>query len=151
MTSLGFEILDRHVVEGHGDDVACTDETGSLTYATLLERAAELAGGLHILGVRGGDPVEIDLPNGNLQVTAVCAVIRLGAIPAAHGDARLLVVDGVARVLLHDHDLELAVVQRAGRAEPAPAVRFDPPGYGDVASNAFEDIVESLLSGSPVV
>jgi hypothetical protein len=151
VTSLGFEILDRHVVEGRGDDVACSDETGSLTYSKLLERAAELAGGLHILGVRGGDHVEIDLPSGNLQVTAVCAVIRLGAIPAAHGDARLYVVNGEARVSLHDHDLELAALQRAGRAEPAPAVRFDPPGFGDAASNAFEDIVESLLAGSPVV
>jgi acyl-coenzyme A synthetase/AMP-(fatty) acid ligase len=151
VTSLGFEILDRHVVEGRGDEVACADETGSLTYSKLLERAAELAGGLYILGVRGGDHVEIDLPNGNVQVTAVCAVIRLGAIPAAHGDARICIVDGQARVRLHDHDLELAVVQRAGRAEPAPALRFDEPGFGDAATNAFEDIVESLLSGSPVV
>jgi non-ribosomal peptide synthetase component F len=151
VTSLGFEILDRHVVEGRGDEVACTDESGSLTYAQLLERSAALAGGLHVLGVRAGDHVEIDLPGGNLQVTAVCAVIRLGAIPAARGDTRIRLVDGVARVQLHDHDLEFEVLQRAGRADPAPALRFDAPGYGDAAENAFEDIVESLLSGSPVV
>lgn len=151
MSSLGFEILDRHVVDGHGDRIACTDETGSLTFAQLLERAAALAGGLHILGVRPGDHVEIDLPAGNLQVIAVCAVIRLGAIPAAHGDGRIFVENDTPRVLLHDHDLELAVVQQAGKADPAAALRDDQPGYGVAAADAFEDVVEALLSGSPVV
>jgi len=151
MSSLGFEILDRHVVDGRGDDVACVDETGSLTYSKLLERAAELAGGLRILGVRRGDHVEIDLPDGNIQVTAVCDVIRLGAIPAAHGDARIYVASGEPRVQLHDHDLELDLLRRTGRADPAAALRSDAPGFGDAAANAFEDIVESLLSGSPVV
>lgn len=151
MTSLGFEILDRHVVEGRGDDVACTDETGSLTYSKLLERAGEIGGGLHLLGVRAGDQVEIDLPAGNVLVATVCAVIRLGAIPAAHGSTRIFVRDGQEWVHRDDQEVELDLVRRAGRSEPAPALRFDPPGYGDVAANAFEDIVESLLSGSPVV
>jgi len=151
VTSLGFEILDRHVVEGRGDDLACADETGSMTYSKLLERAAELAGGLRILGVRSGDHVEIDLPAGNLLVAVVCAVIRIGAVPAARGDTRIYVANGEARVQLHDHELELDLLRRTGRAEPAPALRYDTPGFGDAASNAFEDIVESLLSGSPVV
>ena len=151
MSSLGFEILDRHVVEGRGDDVACSDETGSWTYSKLLERAAELAGGLHLLGVRQGDHVEIDLPDGNVLVAVVCAVIRLGAIPAARGSTRIHVQDGKAWVYREDQDLELDLVRRAGRGDPAPALRWDAAGYGDAAANAFEDIVESLLSGSPVV
>jgi len=151
VTSLGFEILDRHVVDGRGEDIACADETGSLTYAKLLERAAEFGGGLHQLGVRPGDHVEIDLPAGNLLVATVAAVIRLGAIPASHGTTRIVLNDGEAWVHRGDQDLELDLVRRAGRSDPAPALRFDPPGYGDAASNAFEDIVESLLSGSPVV
>lgn len=151
MTSLGFEILDRHVVEGRGDVVACSDETGSMTYAKLLERAAELGGGLHLLGVGPGDHVEIELPAGNLLVATVAAVIRLGAIPAAHGSTRIFRRDGEAWVHRGDQDTELDLVRRAGRSQPAPALTFDEPGFGDVASNAFEDIVESLLSGSPVV
>jgi acyl-CoA synthetase (AMP-forming)/AMP-acid ligase II len=151
VTSLGFEILDRHVVEGRGDVVACSDETGSMTYAKLLERAAELGGGLHLLGVGPGDHVEIELPAGNLLVATVAAVIRLGAIPAAHGSTRIFRRDGEAWVHRGDQDTELDLVRRAGRSQPAPALTFDEPGFGDVASNAFEDIVESLLSGSPVV
>jgi len=151
VTSLGFEILDRHVVEGRGDDVACTDETGSMTYSKLLERAAEFGGGLHLLGVRPNDHVEIDLPAENLLVAVVCAVIRIGAIPAAHGTTRIFVRDGEAWVHRDEQDHELDLIRRAGRGQPAPALRFDAPGFGDAASNAFEDIVESLLSGSPVV
>lgn len=152
MTSLGFEILDRHVIEGRGDELACSDATGSLTYLKLLERVGEIGGGLRLLGVREDEHVEIDLPPGNLLVATVAAVIRLGAIPAAHGATRIFCTNDEAWVLRNGQDqVELDLVRRAGRSDPAPALRFDPPGYGDAAGNAFEDIVESLLSGSPVV
>lgn len=151
MSALGFEILDRHVVEGRGDQIACTDASGSLTFAQLLERAGALAGGLRILGVRSGENVAIDLPPGNLQVISVCAAIRLGCIPAGHGETQIRDVGGTPRIQLHDHDLELRIVEQAGMADPAPALRTDPDGYAEAASDAFEDVVESLLSGSPVV
>ena len=40
--SLGFDLLDRHVVDGRGDDIACSDATGTLTFAQLLERVGGL-------------------------------------------------------------------------------------------------------------
>lgn len=150
-TALSFEMLDRHVVAGRSDHTACTDETGSLTFARLLERSAALAGGLVVLGVRPGDGVELDLPSGNERVMAVCALVRLGAIPATGAETRIAVVDGTGSVRVNDSDVALSLVERAGRLEPLPAGTVDEPGYADAVTDVFGDIVGPLLSGSPVV
>jgi acyl-coenzyme A synthetase/AMP-(fatty) acid ligase len=150
VTALSFALLDRHVVAGRHDDVACSDASGSLTYAKLLERSAALAGGLYLLGIRPGEPVYVDLPAGNDRVLAACAVIRLGAIPDAAG-VRIDMVEGVPSVRINDSDVDLALVERAGRSDPQPAGTSDPPGYADVVTAVFGDIVGPLLSGSPVV
>ena len=151
MSSLGFDLLDRHVVDGHGDDVACSDATGSLTYAQLLERSAALAGGLHVLGVRAGDEVAVIVGTGNLQVIIVCACVRIGAVPGGRGEVRI--VDEGERVMvhLHDHDIELSVLLETGKADPAPSLPSDPPDYDDKVRDAFEDVIESLLAGTPIV
>jgi acyl-coenzyme A synthetase/AMP-(fatty) acid ligase len=151
MTALSFEMLDRHVVAGRGEDIACTDATGSLTFARLLERSAALAGGLVVLGLRPGDGVELDLPTSNERVLVVCALIRVGAVPAAGAEARVVMTDGAGRVRINDDDIELSLVERAGRSDPLPAGTVDEPGYAEVVSDAFGDIVGPLLSGSPVV
>ena len=150
MTALSFELLDRHVIAGRHDDVACSDASGSLTYATLLERSAALAGGLQVLGIRTGESVRIDLPAGNDRVIAVCAVIRLGALPDDAGTP-IGVVGGVPSVHINDSDIELSLVERAGRADPKSAGTVDPPGYAESVADTFGDIVGPLLSGSPVV
>lgn len=151
MTALSFEMLDRHVVAGRSEDIACTDATGSLTFARLLERSAALAGGLVVLGLRPGDGVELDLPASNERVLVVCALIRVGAVPAAGAEARVVMTDGAGRVRINDDDIELALVERAGRSDPLPAGTVDEPGYAEVVGDAFGDIVGPLLSGSPVV
>ena len=151
MTALSFEMLDRHVVAGRGDDIACTDATGSLTFARLLERSAALAGGLVVLGLRPGDGVEFDLPAGNDRVIAACALIRIGALPEIGADARVAMVDGTRRVRINDNDIDLSLVERAGRSDPLPAGTVDEAGYAEAVSEAFGDIVGPLLSGSPVV
>lgn len=149
VNSLGFEMLDRHVVDGRGDHIACAD--GDITFAKLTERAAELGGGLRMVGVEADSAVFIDLPPGREFVTVVCAVIRLGAIPTAEADVRIRNVDGVSRVQTHEHDLELAFVQRAGRAEPAPSLKQDVAGYEEGVLVAFGDTVRTLLAGQTVV
>ena len=149
-TALGFDMVDRHVVDGRGERVACADASGSLTFAKLLERSAALAGGLYVLGIRPGEPVHVDLPAGNDRVIAACAVIRLGALPDDAG-AHIGVVDGVPCVRIDDSDIDLALVERAGRSDPEPAGTSDPPGYADAVTDVFGDIVGPLLSGSPVV
>ena len=104
-----------------------------------------------VLGIRPGDGVELDLPTGNERVIAVCALIRLGARPATGADTRITVVNGAASVRVNDNDLELSLVERAGRSDPLPAGTVDEPGYADAITEAFGDIVGPLLSGSPVV
>ena len=151
MTALSFEMLDRHVVAGRSERIACTDATGSLTFARLLERSAALAGGLVVLGLRPGDGVELDLPAGNDRVIAVCALIRLGALPASGTEARIAAVGGAGSVRVNENEIELSLVERAGRSDPLPAGTVDEPGYADAVTDVFGDIVGPLLSGSPVV
>ena len=150
MDSLGFDLLDRHVVDGRGDDVACTDATGSLTFARLLERSAALAGGLGVLGVRPGDEVAVDVPEGNLQVEIVCACIRLGAVPGRRGEVHIVDDEGTVRVRIDDHDLDLSVISKAGAADPAPSLSVDSPGYREAARATFGQMIDTLLAGDPI-
>lgn len=131
MSSLGFDLLDRHVVHGRGDEIACTDDTGVLTFARLLERSAALAGGLKALGVAQGDEVTVSMDDGNLRVVVVCACVRLGAVPGESGDVR--VVESSDDVVVHanDEELDLSLVMKIGKTDPAPSLASDPPGYAE--------------------
>jgi non-ribosomal peptide synthetase component F len=151
MGALGYDLLDRHVVAGMGDAPASVDESGSLSFAELLARTAAFAGGLAVLGVGPGQAVGIRLPSGHARVVAVCAVIRLGAIPAEDAEVRIEVIDGAEVIQVRGESVEFQLVERAGRSEPAPAFRTDASGYSAVVGDSFADIVEPLLSGSPVV
>ncbi len=150
MRSLGFDLLDAHVVAGRGDDLACTDATGTLTYAQLLERAAALGGGLRAIGVREGDAVAVVVPSGNLQVTAMCACIRIGAVPGGAGDVRIAGDGDQAYVRMGADDHSLILVQKAGGTDPAGSLRDDAPGYRDAVRAAFAEIVDPLLAGESV-
>jgi acyl-coenzyme A synthetase/AMP-(fatty) acid ligase len=150
VASLGFDLLDRHVVDGRGDKVACTDATGTLTYARLLERAAALAGGLGVLGVSPGDAVAVSVEPGNLQAVIVCACIRLGAVPGDRGGIRIADEDDTVMIHLEEQDFDLAVVAKAGRVEPAASRKTDPPDYRAQVRTTFAAIVDSLLAGAPI-
>ena len=59
--------------------VLLTDD-GVTTYRRLVARSAELAAGLHALGVGRGDRVASFLPNGATAIELFFAVARLGAV-----------------------------------------------------------------------
>ena len=144
MTSLGFDLLDRHVVDGRGDDIACTDDSGTLSFAQLLERSAALAGGLRALGVGAGDEVAVLVGPGNVQVQIVCACVRLGAVPSESGDVRIdESADGVT-VHAGVESLELSLVVKIGKTDPASSLPSDEPGYRDRVREAFGDVVDQL-------
>ena len=134
-----FDLLDRHVVEGHADAEALRAGGRIWTYATLLEEVAAFGGVLRHCGVRAGDVVDVVLPE---SVELVVAVLACGRIGAAHrfgaGDASVLVTDSTrpapatseAAVVLvkqreepHElregRDYDWDVVMRAGRTDPA--------------------------------
>ncbi|KNB50559.1 class I adenylate-forming enzyme family protein [Streptomyces caatingaensis] len=62
------------------DRTAVADEDGNTTYATLLTRSLNLAGTLRKAGVRQGDVVAVNLPNGWRACAADLAVAALGAV-----------------------------------------------------------------------
>ncbi len=78
--------LDRHVAAGHGARTALiwdSPVTGSvqhISYATLRDRVAKVAGALRALGVGKGDRVVIYMPMVPEAAIAMLACARLGAI-----------------------------------------------------------------------
>src|SRR5215472_8755896 len=74
-------LVDRQVEAGHGDQLAVTGPAGSLTYAELAARAAELAAGFGACGVRPEERVLLVATDRPETVVTFCALLRLGAIP----------------------------------------------------------------------
>ncbi|MFG6666610.1 AMP-binding protein [Halomonas sp. HNIBRBA4712] len=78
--------LDFHVAEGRGEqpaffwDSPVTDSKQTLTYRTLRDRVAHVAGGLENLGVVKGDRVVIYMPMVPEAAIAMLACARIGAI-----------------------------------------------------------------------
>lgn len=112
-----FDLLDRHVVAGHADDVALTHETTTWTYARLLEEVAAFGGVLRHCGVAPGDQVGITLDPGPRLVVAVLAAGRVGA-RHTFGAEGAVVVGDVVTVAEEEYDWD--VLMRAGRTDPAP-------------------------------
>jgi acetyl-CoA synthetase len=82
--NLVHNALDRHVLAGHGDQLAviAEDDAGGvtrLTYRELQARVQRFAGALAGLGVGAGDAVGLYLPMGAEAVVALLACLALGA------------------------------------------------------------------------
>jgi len=81
-----YNALDRHVIRGRADQPALIFHSAYsgtrrvYSYADLLERVAQLGGGLRELGVRPGDRVVIYLPMVPEAVIAMLACARIGAV-----------------------------------------------------------------------
>ena len=82
--NVAYNCVDRHVEDGHGDQVAYhwegePGDTRSITYAELQELVGRAANALIELGVRAGDRVAIYMPMIPETVVAMLACARLGA------------------------------------------------------------------------
>jgi propionyl-CoA synthetase len=81
-----FNALDRHVVQGRGDQAALiydspvTQTKRTVSYVQLLEQVAAFAGTLRRFGVERGDRVVIYMPMVPEAVVAMLACARLGAV-----------------------------------------------------------------------
>jgi propionyl-CoA synthetase len=86
MMNTCFNVLDRHVRDGRGQQAAIyydSPVTGTkqcIAYGDLLERVEKAAGGLKHLGVGRGDRVVIYMPMVPEAIIAMLACARLGAI-----------------------------------------------------------------------
>src|SRR5215472_3693905 len=74
-------LVDRQVQAGLGGHLAVTGPAGSLTYAELAARAAELAAGFAEAGVRPEERVLLVATDRPETVVTFCALLRMGAIP----------------------------------------------------------------------
>src|SRR3954471_4128904 len=82
--NVAYNCVDRHVEDGHGDQVAYhwegePGDTRTITYAQLKDEVCKAANALTALGVRAGDRVAIYMPMIPETVISMLACARLGA------------------------------------------------------------------------
>src|SRR5215207_3648998 len=111
----------------HPDRVAVEAPGESVTYRELLLRAVRAAGGLHMRGVRRGEPVALMLEPGLAFVEALHGCLLLGA-PAVPIDPRL--ADRERDRLLREIEIR---VERPMRGETGVFELPHPPERDDVA------------------
>ncbi len=122
--NLVHNVLDRHLADGHGDELAVIAEDDRegvvrLTYGELGRRVARMAAALAGLGLAPGDAVGLYLPMSAEVVVALLAALKIGVVPvpvfAGFGPEALAarLADAGARVLLTADGTE-----RRGRAVP---------------------------------
>ncbi|MFC6763749.1 acyl-CoA synthetase [Natrinema soli] len=74
------ELVDRHVREGRGDNVAIYFEDWTLTYEELQEQVNRMGNALHDLGVGAGDRVVVRFPNRPEAIVSCLAVQKIGGV-----------------------------------------------------------------------
>src|SRR4051794_31252308 len=83
--NVAYNCVDRHVADGHGDQVAYhwegePGDTRAITYAELKDEVCKAANALAALGVKTGDRIAIYMPMIPETVIAMLACVRLGAL-----------------------------------------------------------------------
>jgi len=155
-------LVDRQVQAGLGGHPAVTGPAGSLTYAELAARAAELAAGFQAVGVRPEERVLLVATDRPETVVTFCALLRMGAIPVPVStmyraeELGELVADSRARVVVATP--ECAAVARAAMhlaPEAATLVLIGEPadnsGPGDpeVAERPWSDVLAAGQATGP--
>lgn len=80
------ELVDRHVREGRGGDIALETDEGAITYADLSERLAAYSAALAEAGCRPGDRILLFATDSLDYVCVWLGAVRLGAVPAVVSD-----------------------------------------------------------------
>jgi acetyl-CoA synthetase len=137
--NVAYNCLDRHVEDGHGDQVAYhwegePGDTHSLTYAQLKDEVCKAANALIELGVKTGDRVAIYMPMIPETVISMLACARLGA-------PHTVVFGGFSATALSDRiiDCDARVVITADG------------GYRRGAASALKPAVDEALTKCPDV
>jgi acetyl-CoA synthetase len=121
--NVAYNCVDRHVENGHGDQVAYhwegePGDTRSITYAQLKDEVCKAANALIELGVRAGDRVAIYMPMIPETVIAMLACARLGA-------PHMVVFGGFSSTALVDRildcDARIVITADGGYRRGAPS------------------------------
>jgi long-chain acyl-CoA synthetase len=119
-----------------------------LTYGALHARAARMAGGLALRGVRAGDRVALLLGNRVEFVVALLATLRLGAITVPMGtrlqgpEIAYIVAHSGAKAIVHEADLAARLPSAAEAPALAARVSVGGAAEGSERHEAVEDGVE---------
>jgi acetyl-CoA synthetase len=138
--NVAYNCVDRHVEDGHGDQVAYfwegepADDTRTITYAELKDEVSKAANALLELGVQVGDRVAIYMPMIPETVIAMLACARIGAV-------HMVVFGGFSADAL------------ASRLDDAGAVLVitSDGGYRRGAPSALKPAVDDAVGRSPGV
>ncbi|HJX45203.1 MAG TPA: acetate--CoA ligase [Geodermatophilus sp.] len=137
--NVAYNCVDRHVEDGHGDQVAYhwegePGDTRTITYAQLQDEVCRAANALVELGVTAGDRVAIYMPMIPETVIAMLACARIGAV-------HMVVFGGFSADAL------------ASRLDDAGAVLVITAdgGYRRGAPSALKPAVDDAVSRSPGV
>ena len=138
--NVAYNCVDRHVEDGHGDQVAYhwegepADDTRTITYAQLKDEVCKAANALLELGVQAGDRVAIYMPMIPETIIAMLACARIGAV-------HMVVFGGFSADAL------------ASRLDDAGAVLVitSDGGYRRGAPSALKPAVDDAVSRSPGV
>jgi benzoate-CoA ligase family protein len=155
-------LVDRQVQAGLGGHLAITGPAGSLTYAELAARAAELAAGFQAVGVRPEERVLLVATDRPETVVTFCALLRMGAIPVPVStmyraeELGELVADSRARVVVATPECA-AVARAAMHLSPEAATLVligEPEGNDPVGSGgsgpAWSDLLAAGQAAGPV-
>ena len=74
------QLVDRHVREGRGDNVAVYFEDETITYEELQERVNRMGNALQDLGVEPGDRVLVRFPNRPEPLVTCLAIQKIGGV-----------------------------------------------------------------------
>ena len=137
--NVAYNCLDRHVEDGHGEQVAYhwegePGDTRSITYAQLKDEVCKAANALIELGVKTGDRVAIYLPMIPETVIAMLACARLGA-------PHTVVFGGFSATALSDRIIDC----------DARVVITSDGGYRRGAAAALKPAVDEALEKCPDV
>lgn len=78
--NVATELVDRHVEEGRGDNVALRFEDRTITYTELRERVNRLGNALRSRGVQPGDRVLVRFTNRPEAVVSCLAIQKIGGV-----------------------------------------------------------------------
>jgi 2-aminobenzoate-CoA ligase len=148
------ELVDRHVEEGRGDNVALRFEDQTITYTELQERVNRLGNALLSIGVEPGDRVMVRFTNRPEAVISCLAIQKIGAV--ALPSMKLLRAKELVYIL-NDAEATTAIVydDLLGEIEEAMddletledvivvernGVNHDHTGYDDLLENASPDL-----------
>jgi acetyl-CoA synthetase len=137
--NVAYNCVDRHVEDGHGDQVAFhwegePGDTRAITYAQLRNMVCQAANALVELGVRTGDRVAIYMPMIPETVVAMLACARLGA-------PHTVVFGGFSATALSDRILDC----------DARVVITADGGYRRGAVSGLKPVVDEALQRCPDV